>query len=871
MIPDDIRLYTWVDVQDVVAREKDGGRLPPWFLGARSYFDGLRIEVAEGEANSATQWVIQLFSPRVRENGNGPSLILESIAGHERVLPVSIEETTPEARAEMWPPSFGRPPIIVPEPARPTEEVRRSRPCVVAFHSFKGGVGRTTLALATSLEIAKSRRVLLIDGDFEAPGISWLLKTRLPSPSISFADLLSLMQGDASANGVETLQLVADRLQDSILDNCILLPAFRSVIGLETLEIRPEQAALGRPKFFLTSFLQDLATRMSAECVVVDLRAGASELAAGLLLDPRVYRVFVTTLGGQSLLGMSHLMRFLASRAPSQSETDPYPAMAITQVPEGMEAHAEDSEAPLTDAWKGFVPANQRGEEQPTLIRIPFDKSLQALPADWAQVSSALAGSGTTRQAEQLLDWLPLGQGSEATASGGRREGRGALQEFARQRIFGERSGKLSFLQTPPLRALVSDHRAAPPALVVVGDKGSGKTFTFLQLALSGKWGAFAKLLEFGSGGFDVPIIPALLPSNLSGILRTKLSTAIGVGLDSGPPALERGVNAYLTDQSQSRSEGDWLDAWLNVVAWSAGLRGTGGREGRAAIQALPPRPQFIAVMDGLEELYPDLAADPASQLATRVLLRDVPQWLAQVPGRPMGIIIFARRDYVEGALKQNSAQFFSRYDPYALKWNPVEALRLALWMGVKSGALSKPTSIESLPEGQLINALIPLWGKKLGSDESREASSAEWVLSALSDLKNGIQARDMIRFLANAAGESLQQGAVSFTDRILTPSAIRKVIPTCSREKVREVAEEDAVLGRIFRKIQVAPTQKLKNPFGPELDELGAEDLTILQDRGVIQRDQKTGQYWVAPIYLYGLNFKYSGAGRHRNIKLRW
>lgn len=58
----------------------------------------------------------------------------------------------------------------------PLGEVNDGRaPAVVAFFSFKGGLGRTTVAAATGLILARHRhRVALVDLDLEAPGLASL-------------------------------------------------------------------------------------------------------------------------------------------------------------------------------------------------------------------------------------------------------------------------------------------------------------------------------------------------------------------------------------------------------------------------------------------------------------------------------------------------------------------------------------------------------------------------------------------------------------------------------------------------------------------------------------------------------------------------
>jgi len=127
----------------------------------------------------------------------------------------------------LWPPTENiEPPAIMP----------LDFPPVVAFHSFKGGVGRTTHAIALAKALtAKKQKVLLVDGDLEAPGISWLFERRLPNPPVSFADFLALVHGDPSPHAETAIQLVSDRLQNAFIDGIFILPSFRSTSGFSSL------------------------------------------------------------------------------------------------------------------------------------------------------------------------------------------------------------------------------------------------------------------------------------------------------------------------------------------------------------------------------------------------------------------------------------------------------------------------------------------------------------------------------------------------------------------------------------------------------------------------------------------------------------
>lgn len=112
--------------------------------------------------------------------------------------------------------------------------------------------GRTThgIALAKALT-AKKQKVLLVDGDLEAPGISWLFEQRLPNPPVFLADFLALVHGDPSPDAATAIELVSDRLQNAFIDGIFILPSFRANSGFTSLEIRPEHLIQGSQNAFL--------------------------------------------------------------------------------------------------------------------------------------------------------------------------------------------------------------------------------------------------------------------------------------------------------------------------------------------------------------------------------------------------------------------------------------------------------------------------------------------------------------------------------------------------------------------------------------------------------------------------------------------
>src|SRR5690606_3977190 len=103
----------------------------------------------------------------------------------------------------------------------------------------------------------------------------------------------------------------------------------------------------------------------------------------------------------------------------------------------------------------------------------------------------------------------------------------------------------------------------------------------------------------------------------------------------------------------------------------------------------------------------------------------------------------------------------------------------------------------EDLHIEELKTELEHLWGKKMGSEKSKEAHSARWVYAALCDLKGNVQARDLVRFLKIAADEEVKRTGQTWSDRVLAPESMRKASPHCSMETVTDAKAESTALRR--------------------------------------------------------------------------
>ena len=676
MIPSDIRLYTWVDAEEVLLRMQ---QWPEWLVWARAYWDELTMGIRPGTQVQAKDWLYEVYDPRFRINSEQEMveglIVLESLPNNERTLPVFFEETEEEPSTPRLTPSLSRPAVIW----HPSEDIEypdilpSDLPPVVAFHSFKGGVGRTTHALALAQALtSKNQKVLLVDGDMEAPGISWVFERRLPNSPVSFADLLALAHGDSSPEAGDAIQLVADRLLSSLTDGIFVLPSFRSNKKFSSLEIRPEHLIVGaKNPFILTNILANIGKTLGVDIVIVDLRAGISELAAGLILDPRVYRIFVTTLSGQSISGTIRLLELLGEKSPSTRDTDPLPTLIITQVPEN-----EQGSDLVLEADNKLLEASRKiiGEDRELLRVITlFADSLLVLPPAWEDVINRLQRAGIVDAVRPLVEWLPGQQGQQiATSLTNLKSQRELLQQRAKQSVYAENAEVKEFLATNPLRKLASDNRHRLPIVVIVGAKGSGKTYTFLQIVNREDWKIFVR--DAGAGKFEANavICPLLESNNLQASaqdrvqqVRMQAAQILGFAI----PKKSGVIRDYIRDGCQlNLHEGQWRDRWLDVIALGIGFppqnkdskTETSKVEGAGRTlteHLVATKKQLIVVIDGLEDLFQNFAMEESQQIALRALLQDVPEWLGQQPGLPLGIIIFVRRDMVLATVRQNAAQ----------------------------------------------------------------------------------------------------------------------------------------------------------------------------------------------------------------------
>ncbi|MDT3397486.1 AAA family ATPase [Streptomyces sp. B1866] len=889
-------LFTWVDVDEHLVSLAAADRWPEWLLEADAWWDHLELTVLPGTTeDKARAWLDEAFGlGSVGVDTGRLVLALDRPGGlGAEGIPVVLLPAVDHQPGRRTPRLAER--RTTAELTRPLTRPKQDRfpgdVQVIAFHSFKGGVGRTVHAVALADELArKGHGVLLVDADLEAPGITWMHQAQGSPCDIGYEDVLALLHGTTDGDTRPVADMVAEYIAGQYVavshgsGRLAVLPVGRrNRLGpprIEPIDLLTHD----RPAYFLTESLAEVAGACGLDTVIMDLRAGASELSAPVLLDPRVQRVFVTTLSSQSLDGTRRMIRQLGAKAPALLGRDPAPAAILTQFWDDVHsAEVAAARRSLSRALYGAADAHgAQGQEAVEEFVVdtqvltealisPFRDELLALPRSWREVVAVVRRCGLGDRLEQLApgrepQQLPaLGAGVGVDVEEGRRK----LHDRASSLVFAERSGLdsgLGFLSTEPLRRLVGDHHTALPVSVVVGAKGAGKTFTYARLCVAGTWGEFAKSAGAPTGPAQAtaPVVPVLDPDNIdqfSGTPRAAGPQELRDRVAGGDGASREDIRQWLRDGLSGEDAQDqdyWTAKWLACLALAAGEREAATWAGPTEIlQQLGRRPALF-VIDGLEDFFQTIDSE-AKRVALRSLLIDVPTRLRSLRGSPLGLVVFVRRDLASAAIRQNLGQFLDRYKPYALRWDAREALRLALWVAVTAQVVEVPErDLTDLDADDISRALLPVWGAKLGSDRSREAGTDRWVPAALADFNEQVQARDVVRFLSEAARLSVRDDR---TDRLLVPTAMRRALAECSREKIREIAEEDSRLGRLLDGLSRFSSEVLM-PFDSAEVGLDAEGIAVLEEAGALAKDPD-GRYRLPEIYRHALGFRTRGRAR--------
>jgi len=911
-----LRLFTWLDVRRTISRETNyGSKLPGGVVRIRCFSEALEIGLTSEEnkliaKNSLKKWFGDWYQEDesvIRLDLGDATLPVEFISGEEPsitdiyVRPFWDEIAYIESDSETE--TIAAKPIKFPEPY--TE-----KPNLIAFYSFKGGVGRTlNLAahyfalLNRAKEIGKSITVLVIDADLEAPGLTYWNDFEKQKPAVSFIDFLEVYHY-SPIEREQTLSLFAREVKKSTKNEgkstVYFLPACLDDEQLLDTPILPEDLVRSpNGAWEYGNAIHRLGQVVGADYVFIDLRAGLSEISSPIIFDPRMQRFLVSTINDQSVRGISLVLEQIGRVAPPEAsiDNDQYydPSLVISMLTPELE-----SLPAFENALVGFQSAYIQPEEDnlySTRLEIKQTYFTQELlyVNNWEEARSKISPTSVMKVAKEWAEeqlGTPTSQESalKSPEDPQRLASVCKLRDLCQQYEYAEQGRGEDLLVTEPLKNLASNFQDELPHVVSIGAKGAGKTFNYIQLSRFKYWESFLNRID-NTGQVGEPkthIFPLLESSNVKDNAKTVINEArneVRLALGDGIPEFlpsEYGGRIKRAIASESWSEPEWTEFWIGEMAKAISITSKTHHPnilGSINHELKDRGLRLIFLFDGLEDIFPNIASSNQEKMALKALIDDLPKKLSEIRQSNLGVIIFLRRDFLRYTITQNLKQFENLYRSYDLSWDQDSFLRLVFWICSQSQVINAhQVSIDSLSKQNILERLEELWGKRLGSDKSKEASTASWIFAALTDFNGRLQARDIVRFLYHAAEITIDRTKeVQFEKwsptRLLPPQAIRRALKPCSEKKVEEAKEEYPAFKTWVEEILPKyPPAERKIPFAVEQFEMDQQTVRMLEEMGVIYEDKEKddeARFYMPEIFREGLGFSGKGA-RPRIVVLK-
>ncbi len=881
----DRKLITWIDVERKI-KEKSHNKttFPQSIIAIFCFSTGMDVEFYEN-IHEANDWLNKIFDKSFIQGQNAH--IKLDLNNEE--YPINFIDSKPgndikKVVYPLWKEQIYKPDIDEKLPSEWSGDTN-----VIAFHSFKGGVGRTTALMtyaAAILDAGERSKVLLVDADLEAPGISFWLDNE-STPTVSFINFIEAIHySSADANGVtdyfaSELRKTSINIDGPNKEVFVLTSAldFRSIMDMS---VTPEHLSknLENP-WILSDYLKLLGEKLNVDVVLIDLRAGLSELSSPLIFDHRIEHYFVTTVAPQSIKGMCEVLSRVYDshqKLPNDSREKVKPSVIVSLLTSQLKKLPVYSKA--TELLNEAYPSNdseilEQGIEwleadfNETLMSLSSIKNaLEVLPSStlFKAASSWACSLYSFKHKEIFQENFNLANENNDRAQ--------RLYDTCYKFQFAENANTKDMLITDPLRNLAKNYTDSLPNAVSIGAKGAGKTFTFLQVCMTGSWKDFLKIINKEvEPSVDASIFPWIASTNLAENVgeivrktRADCLSELGINSTSNLTQARQKITAAL-----DHPDTNWDIFWINFLLAELGNNCQSLEELNDWLSN--KNKSLLLLVDGIEDIFDSPEKNDSQKEAIKALLQ-LPNALSEISNRKIGIISFIRADYVQTVIKQNVSQYISRYQSFRLEWTPESFLRLVYWICGKSSIIdAKSEEAEKLNIDHLLKELERLWGKKLGRDNSKEASTARWVFAALCDLNGKLQARDIVRFLKFSADVMLkaQTNGIKpelWPDRVLAPESIRRSLPPCSEEKVTEAANEIKTLYDWRTSLESISPDVKKVPFNPLEVGLDLVLLNSLKELGIIYEDTdqiSEDRYFLPEIYRWGLKFTSMGGGRPR------
>ncbi len=815
------------------------------------------------------------------------------IAGYELLTPQEATEQPPEyIKLPLWSDI-----LMAPEPDESVEvdeDIPTKKPFIVTFYSFKGGVGRSTaLGVVAGILATRKRRVVMVDFDLEAPGISIMFQQDIENTTEEKLGVLDYLH-QRSLTPDQDVPNIADCIQQINLQTrgeLFLVPVGEYdenyIHRLADLDMRSFYRS---GKNAVKQLIEDIKEQLDPDVILIDARPGFNDVGAIALFDLADTAIICFSPTDQSFEGLRWVVQ--AARKQQKYQSKPDVRFLLTPVP----AVASEQHQIWINKVEDWIEDNWGLPDEMTVRQLYYEVIYNA--------SIVTLSSLVNNVPKNLIDaYLALADTIDASLPDpdvkpnitnktidDRRE---ILKELKFQAATAQE------LQPNDIPAIFQRTEDFPRFLsnrtwLIRGAKGTGKSLLF-RLFVE-KSDAAKELAQSDVNLAHVNFIPGHGQPRVSGTI----------------------LNSFdLKSYEQQVGENEWQLFWLNyallqLCSHQPELRSLSSLDEKLIALSNQEHPAHSEIISWLVErsqsptkrpqasdelslidrwlqqknlviwlLYDELDAGFGSteedyERRRRSLEALLAWWLESGTNfKQIVPKIFLREDIWNQLNFTNTGHYSGR--SLQLRWEEADLWRLVLRQALtnseyltkfweeKLGVTVERLDIIGLE--QLRQSLYPLWGERMG--RTKKAYTYNWVRTRIADGHNNCFPRSLILLLEEAVKKETDFATEYSSEITLRPKALIDAFPYVSHQRVTEVRNEYPELIEFLDKFQGERSpideDRLAEIWKVEDDELARRIKDMMLEAGILTersrpKDPPPRTYTVTELYLYGLGMVRKG-----------
>ncbi len=764
--------------------------------------------------------------------------------------------------------------------------VEEKVPLIVTFYSFKGGVGRTTaLAVTASLLAESDRRVVMIDFELEAPGLSVMLQPveeegarcgvldyvyqRWLTPDENIPSIADCIRR-VGRSGSELFLVPAGDYDENYIHRL----ADFDVEKLYRQDPNPIHKLIG-----------DVANYLNPDVILIDARTGFDEVGAVALFDLADLAMVCFTPNEQSYRGLEWVLRAAYKQKQSQGKPDlRFVLTPMPPIPDKVDEWLVTVDDWITALWDLDI------DTAPEEIRTQIEYDIN-IPA----VENIVDGLSDSVR----INYQPIADFIDA-----------ALPNLEKGIFVGDlRTQILEELQFEPVTADQIKAEDIPNIFQRTGDfprflsnrtnlirgaKGTGKSLLFRLFVekpnrareLAKPYADLEKVEFIGAHGRPT-LDPFILDRSDFMSFEAQVGAQHWESLWRAYTLLRlhhKMLDIPIQDQELKHVLDDLTDvgsvSHQKIVAWLVDIAHSAER-GPAINDALRNIDKWLKKETKqawllYDELDTGFGLETESydrrQRAVEALLS---WWLeASDTFSQIKMKCFIREDIWRKLSFPNKSHYTGR--DMLLRWQEED-----LWRLVLRQALNSPTFADYMDKSFGLNAvnleirdleqlrriLHPLWGERMGG--VNKAYTHRWVLKRIADGQENRFPRSLVFLLSRAVERerglgSWEQGTV------LRPRSLINSMPHVSEKRVEEVREEYPEFDSALDKLRGQRSPLIRETLDELWNDLNINISNLIDNliqAGILEKrrpakGENSPRYAIAELYLSGLGMLRKGPG---------